>query len=132
MHPLPHFKNSIPPQTQTRFTYQKYRIYITTTPHTISRTMVRQLKSIPKPHKNISEKYLNKLLLYQITSIDQIITNSGKYLMDEKEFVTEYNSITPLIKRALKIATQLFCQTQCTDQCYHPCNNHSTTNKLLH
>jgi hypothetical protein len=44
--------------------------------------------------------------------------------MNEKEFQQYHKKITPTIKKALKIASHLFCSTNCTETCRPPCNIH--------
>jgi hypothetical protein len=51
--------------------------------------------------------------------------------MNEKEFQKYHNKITPTIKKAIKIASHLFCTTNCTATCHPPCNIHQQTFTLL-
>jgi hypothetical protein len=44
--------------------------------------------------------------------------------MNEKEFQKYHKKPTPTIKKALKIASHLFCTTNCTNECNPPCNIH--------
>jgi hypothetical protein len=46
---------------------------------------------------------------------------------NEKEFQQYHKKITPTIKKALKIASHLFCNTNCTEICRPPCNIYQQT-----
>jgi hypothetical protein len=51
--------------------------------------------------------------------------------MNKKEFQQYHNKITPTIKKALKIASHLFCTTNCAVTCQPPCNIHQQAFTLL-
>jgi hypothetical protein len=51
--------------------------------------------------------------------------------MNEKEFQQYHKKPTPTIKKALKIASHLFCTTNCTDTCKPPCNIYQQSYTLL-
>jgi hypothetical protein len=51
--------------------------------------------------------------------------------MNEKEFQQYHKKPTPTIKKALRIASQLFCTSICTDACKTPCNIHQQSYTLL-
>jgi hypothetical protein len=52
-------------------------------------------------------------------------------IMNEKEFQQYHKGPTPTIKKALKIASQIFCATICTNTCRIPCNIHQQSCTLL-
>jgi hypothetical protein len=80
---------------------------------------------------NLNHKYLHQLLLLNITTLEQIILLNRTTIMNKKEFQQYHNKITPTIKKALKIASQLFCITYCTVTYQPPCNIHQQTFTLL-
>jgi hypothetical protein len=51
--------------------------------------------------------------------------------MNDIEFQQYYKKPIPTIKKALKIAAHLFCNTRCTNTYRPPCNMHQQTNTLL-
>jgi hypothetical protein len=60
---------------------------------------------------NLSRKYLHQFLLLNITTLEQITLPNRTTIMNEKEFKQYHNKITPTIKKALKTASHLFCNT---------------------
>jgi hypothetical protein len=50
--------------------------------------------------------------------------------MNEKEFKQYHSKITPAIKKVLKLASHLFCNTNCTEIYRPPCNIHPQTSTL--
>jgi hypothetical protein len=79
---------------------------------------------------NISRKYIHQLLLLNITSLEQITLPNRTTLMNNSEFKKYHNKITPTIKKALKIASHLFCTTNCVETCLPPYNIHPQTYTL--
>jgi hypothetical protein len=79
----------------------------------------------------INRKYLHQLLLLNITTLEQITLPNRTTIMSEKEFQQYHNKITPTIKKALKIASHLFCTTNCLDTCHPPYNIHPQAFTLL-
>jgi hypothetical protein len=80
---------------------------------------------------NLNRKYLHQLLLLNITSLEQITLPNRITIMNEKEFKQYHNKITPTIKKALKIASHIFCTTNCVITCQPPCNTHQQAFTLL-
>jgi hypothetical protein len=79
---------------------------------------------------NLNLKYLQQLLLLNITTLEQITLPNRTNIMNEKEFKQYHTKITPTIKKALKLASHLFCNTNCTEICQPPCNIHPQTSTL--
>ena len=73
---------------------------------------------------NTSLKLLQKLLLYNIIKLEQIIIPHGTTLMNSDDFKTYYSKLTKLVKSALNIANQLFCHPSCHQECHLPCPHH--------
>jgi hypothetical protein len=90
-------------------------------------------KTINHPNitNNLNRKYLHQLLLFNITTLEQIILPNRSTIMNEKEFQQYHKKLTPTIKKALKIASHLFCTSICTDTCRTPCNIHQQSYTLL-
>jgi hypothetical protein len=86
-------------------------------------------------HPNITailnRKYLQQLLLFNITTLEQITLPNRTTIMNEKEFQQYHKKPPPTIKKALKIASHLFCTSTCTDACRTPCNTHQQSYTLL-
>jgi hypothetical protein len=80
---------------------------------------------------NINRKYLHQLLLLNIILLEQITLPNRTTIMNEKEFKQYHNKITPTIKKALKIASHIFCTTNCVITCQPPCNIHQQAFTLL-
>jgi hypothetical protein len=80
---------------------------------------------------NLNCKYLNQLLLFNITTLEQITLPNRTTIMNEKEFQQYHKKPTPTIKKALKIASHLFCTSICTNTCRTPCNIHQQSHMLL-
>jgi hypothetical protein len=80
---------------------------------------------------NLNKKYLHQLLLLNITTLEQITLPNRTPIMNEKEFKKYHNKINLTIKKALKIASHLFCTTNCITTCRPPCNIHQQTYTLL-
>jgi hypothetical protein len=71
---------------------------------------------------NMNRKYLHQLLLPNITTLEQITLPNRTTIMNEKEFQQYHKKVTPTIKKALKIASHLFCTTNSLETCRPPCN----------
>jgi hypothetical protein len=80
---------------------------------------------------NLNRKYLHQLLLLNITTLEQITLPNRTTIMNEKEFQQYRKKITPTIKKALKIASHLFCTINCLETCRPPCNIHQQAFTLL-
>ena len=74
---------------------------------------------------NLNCKYMHQLLLLNITTLEQITLPNRTTIMNQKKFQQYHKIITPTIKKALKIASQLFCITNCTDHYATYINKHS-------
>jgi hypothetical protein len=85
----------------------------------------------PSNTESLNRKYLNQFLLLNITTLEQIILPDRTTIMNEKEFQQYHKRPTPTIKKALKIASQIFCATICTNTCRIPCNIHQQSCTLL-
>jgi hypothetical protein len=85
----------------------------------------------PSNTESLNRKYLNQFLLLNITTLEQIILPDRTTIMNEKEFQQYHKRPTPTIKKALKIASQIFCATICTNTCRIPCNTHQQSHTLL-
>jgi hypothetical protein len=85
----------------------------------------------PNITTNLNRKYLHQLLLFNITTLEQITPPNRSTIMNEKEFQQYHKKPTPTIKKALRIASQLFCTSICTDACKTPCNIHQQSYTLL-
>jgi hypothetical protein len=92
------------------------------TPLTIIWT--QKASNYPTLTPNINRKYLYQLLLLNITTLEQITLPNSTTIMNEKEFQQYHTKIIPAIKKALKIASHLFCSTNCIETCRPPCNIH--------
>jgi hypothetical protein len=90
-------------------------------------------KTINHPNitANLNHKYLHQLLLLNITTLEQIILPNRTTIMNEKEFQQYYKKPTPTIKKALKIASHIFCTSTCSNTCRTPCNIHQRSYTLL-
>jgi hypothetical protein len=80
---------------------------------------------------NLNHKYLHQLLLLNITTLEQITLPNRTTIMNDKEFQQYHKKITPTIKKALKIASHIFCTSNCLETCRPPCNIHQQTFTLL-
>jgi hypothetical protein len=80
---------------------------------------------------NLSRKYLQQLLLLNITTLEQITLPNRTTIMNEKEFQQYHKKTTSTIKKALKIASHLFCITNCLETCRPPCNIYQQAFTLL-
>jgi hypothetical protein len=106
----------------------------TTFPHMetpLATIWIQKAITYPTITPNINCKYLHQLLLLNITILEQITLPNRTTLMNEKEFKQYHNKIAPTIKKALKIASHLFCTTNCAKTCQPPCNIHPQTYTLL-
>ena len=71
---------------------------------------------------NTSFKLLHKLLVHNITTLDQIAMPNGTTLMNQDEFQIYHSTPSELIQNALNIANQLFRNPHC-NQCPYHANN---------
>jgi hypothetical protein len=96
-------------------------------------TQIWLQKTVNRPNitTNLNRKYLNQFLLLNITTLEQITLPNRTTIMNEKEFQQYHKGPTPTIKKALKIASQIFCATICTNTCRIPCNIHQQSCTLL-
>jgi hypothetical protein len=92
---------------------------------------LQKATNYPTITPNINRKYLHHLLLLSITTLEQITLPNRTTIMNEKEFQQYHKKITPTIKKALKIASHLFCTTNCLETCRPPCHIHQQTFTLL-
>jgi hypothetical protein len=90
----------------------------------LAKIWLQKVINYPNITLSLCRKYLNQLLLLNITTLDQIILPNQTTIMNEKEFQKYHKKPTPTIKKALKIASHLFCTTNCTNECNPPCNIH--------
>jgi hypothetical protein len=86
-------------------------------------------KAINHPNitTNLNRKYLHQLLLFSITTLEQITLPNRTSIMNEKEFQTIPQKIHAHYQKAVKIASHLFCTSICTNTCRTPVthtNNH--------
>jgi hypothetical protein len=93
--------------------------------------MVSKTINHPNITTNLNHKYLHQLLLFNITTLEQITLPNRTTIMNEKEFQQYHKKPTPTIKKALKIASHLFYTSICTDTCKAPCNTHQQSYTLL-
>jgi hypothetical protein len=106
----------------------------TTSPHMetpLTTIWLQKASNYPTITPNISHKYLHQLLLLNITTLEQITLPNRTTIMNEKEFQQYHKTITPTIKKALKIASHIFCTTNYLETCRPPCNIHPQTFTLL-
>jgi hypothetical protein len=97
----------------------------TTFPHTetpLTTIWLQKTTNYPTITPNLNRKYLYQLLLLNITTLEQITLPNRTTIMNDKEFQQYHKKITPTIKKALKIASHLFCTTNCLETCRPPCN----------
>jgi hypothetical protein len=92
---------------------------------------IQKASNYPTLTPNINRKYLHQLLLLNITTLEQIALPNRTTIMNEKEFQQYHKKITPTIKKALKVASHLFCITNCLETCRPPCNIHQQAFTLL-
>jgi hypothetical protein len=85
----------------------------------------------PNITANLNRKYLQQLLLLNITTLEQITLPNRTTIMNEKEFQQYHKKPMPTIKKALKIASHLFCTSTCTNVCRTPCNTQQQSYTLL-
>ena len=67
---------------------------------------------------NTSLKLLHKLLIHNITTLDQITRPNGTTLMNKDEFKIYHSTLSKLIQNALNIANQLFYHPPATNAPY--------------
>jgi hypothetical protein len=106
----------------------------TTFPHVetpLATIWIQKASNYPTITPNLNQKYLHQLLVLNITTLEQITLPNRTTIMNEKEFKQYQNKITPTIKKALKIASHLFCPTNCAITCQPLCNIHQQAFTLL-
>jgi hypothetical protein len=106
----------------------------TTFPHMetpLTSIWIQKASNYPILTPNINRKYLYQLLLLNITTLEQITLPNRTTIMNEKEFQQYYKKLTPTIKKALKVASHLFCITNCLETCQPPYNIHQQAFTLL-
>jgi hypothetical protein len=85
----------------------------------------------PNITSSLNQKYLHQLLLLNITMLEQITLPNRTTIMNENELKKYHNNITATIKKALKIASHLFCVTNCVETCQSLCTIHQQAFTLL-
>jgi hypothetical protein len=85
----------------------------------------------PNLTANLNRKYLHQLLLLNITTLEQLTLPNRTTIMNDKEFQQYHKKPMPTIKKALKIASHLFCTSICADTCKTPYNIHQQLYTLL-
>jgi hypothetical protein len=78
----------------------------------------------------LSHKYLNILLLSNITTFEQITLPNKTTIIQNEDFKKFHQKPTPTIKKILKIAAEMFCSTNYNNTCRLPCNIHLHTYTL--
>jgi hypothetical protein len=92
---------------------------------------LQKATNFPTITLNLNRKYLQHLLLLNITTLEQITLPNRTTIMNEKEFQQYHGKPTLTIKKTLKIATHIFCTNNCLETCRPPCNIHQQTFTLL-
>jgi hypothetical protein len=93
---------------------------ITNFPHMetpIATIWLQKATNYPTITPNLNCKYLHHLLLLNITMLEQITLPNRTTIMNKKEFQQYHKKITPTLKKTLKIALHLFCNTNCIEIC---------------
>jgi hypothetical protein len=83
---------------------------------------LQKATNYPTITPNLNRKYLHQLLPLNITTLEQITLSNRTTIMNEKKFQQYHKKITPTIKKALKIASYLFCTTKGLETCCLSCN----------
>jgi hypothetical protein len=97
----------------------------------LAKIWLQKAINYPNITLSLNRKYLNQLLLLNITTLDQITLPNKTTIMNVIEFQKHHKKPTPTIKKALKIASHLFCTTNCTNECNPPCNIHIQSYTLV-
>jgi hypothetical protein len=92
---------------------------------------LQKATNFPTITPNLNHKYLQHLLLLNITTLEQITLSNRTTIMNEKEFQQYHVKPTLTIKKALKIASHIFCTNNCLETCRPPCNIHQQAFTLL-
>ena len=79
---------------------------------------------LPQLNNELSLKLLYKLLTQNIHKIKHIFLPNGTHLMSPIDFQNYYKTPIKLIKNALHIAEQFFCQQRCNQNCSNQCNRY--------
>ena len=98
-------------------------------PSPLETAWMQEAQMLHDLNPNISLKLLHKLLVHNITTLDQITMPNGTTLMDPDEFKIYHSTPSKLINSALYIANQLFCHLPC-NQCPLPCQQHHPPRSL--
>jgi hypothetical protein len=90
-------------------------------------------KTINHPNitTRLNRKYLHQLLLLNITTLEQLTLPNKTTIMNKKEFQQYHKKSTPTNRKALKIASHIFCITNYRKICRPPCNIHQQSYILL-
>ena len=98
-------------------------------PSPLETAWMQESQNLPGLNPDISLKLLHKLLIHNITTLDQITLPNGTTLMNSDEFKIHHSTPSKLIQSALNIATQLFCHPHC-QQCPLSCLQHHPPRSL--
>ena len=99
------------------------------TPSSLETAWMQEAQMLHGLNPNTSLKLLHKLLIHNITTLDQITMPNGTTLMNKDEFKIYHSTPSKLIQSALNIANQLFCHPPC-NQCPLPCQQHHPPRSL--
>ena len=99
------------------------------TPSPLETAWMQEAQNLHGLNPCISLKLLHKLLIHNITTLDQITMPNGTTLMNSDEFKIYHSTPSKLIQSALNIAYQLFCHPIC-NQCPQPCPQHHSPRSL--
>jgi hypothetical protein len=97
----------------------------------LAKIWLQKAINYPNITLSLNRKYLNQLLLLNITTLDQITLLNKTTIMNVIEFQKHHKKPTPTIKKALKIASYLFCTTNYTNECNPPYNIHIQSYTLV-
>jgi hypothetical protein len=128
---FPNLANTIPSKNNGKAHIQTENITFPNMETPLTTIWLQKATNYPTITPNLSRKYLHQLLLLNITTLEQITLPNRTTIMNEKEFQRYHKKTTPTIKKALKIASHLFCATNCLETCQPLCNIHQQAFILL-
>ena len=99
-------------------------------PSALEITWMHEAQHLHSLSRNTSLKLLQKLLIYNIITLEQITMPNGNTLMNSNDFETYHSNPTKLIKSALNIANQLLCHPPCCLECPISCLHHHPLRSL--